>query len=123
MKEVAVSGLVFVNDKKIFSSNAFLRHNYGIEKNEDYVVGSAENKNNDVDNLERVKRVIEKYNRALESQGKEVHMNFDKEINRVVISIFDKETSKLVYEFPYKEIRHLIAMLQEFNDTMFNEIA
>lgn len=118
-----MSGLVFVNDKKIFSSNAFLRHNYGIEKNEDYVVGSAENKNNDVDNLERVKRVIEKYNRALESQGKEVHMNFDKEINRVVISIFDKETSKLVYEFPYKEIRHLIAMLQEFNDTMFNEIA
>jgi uncharacterized FlaG/YvyC family protein len=50
-------------------------------------------------------------------------MNFDKEINRVVIRIFDKETSKLVYEFPYKEIRQLIAMLQDFNDTMFNEIA
>ena len=50
-------------------------------------------------------------------------MNFDKEINRVVIRIFDKKTSKLVYEFPYKEIRQLIAMLQDFNDTMFNEIA
>ena len=59
----------------------------------------------------------------MEQQGKEVKMNFDEEINRVVIKIFDKETSKLVYEFPYKEIRHLIAMLQKFNDTMFNEIA
>lgn len=117
-----MSGLVFINDKKIFPSNAFLRHSYIFGKNEDYVASNIENESNDSDNLERVKRVIEKYNRALESQGKEVQMNFDEEINRVVIRIFDKETSKLVYEFPYKEIRHLIAMLQEFNDTMFNEI-
>lgn len=118
-----MSGLVFVNDKKIFPSNTLLHHSNSFGRNESYAIGNAENKNNDADSLERVKRVIEKYNRALESQGKEVKMNFDKEINRVVISVFDKQTSKLVYEFPYKEIRNLIAMLQKFNDTMFNEIA
>lgn len=122
MKGVTVSGLIFINDKKIFPSDAFLRHSYGLGKNEDYAVGNIENESNDIDNLARVKRVIEKYNRALESQGKEVQMNFDEEINRVVIRIFDRESSKLVYEFPYKEIRHLIAMLQKFNDTIFNEI-
>lgn len=118
-----MSGLVFLNDKRIFSSNVLLQRNFGSGKSENYAVGSSENNDNAVDNLERVKRVIEKYNRALEPQDKAVQMNFDEEINRIVISIFDKKTSKLVYEFPYKEIRHLIAMLKEFNDTMFNEIA
>lgn len=117
-----MSGLIFINDNRIFPSNTFVPHSSGFGKNKNYAVGNVENANTDIDSLERVKRVIEKYNRALESQGREVQMNFDKEINRVVIRIFDKETSKLVYEFPYKEIRHLIAMLQEFNDTMFNEI-
>ena len=70
-------------------------------------------------------RLVIKATSIIEAKKKveEVQMNFDKDINRVVIRIFDKETSKLVYEFPYKEIRHLIAMLQEFNDTIFNEIA
>lgn len=116
-----MSELILINNKKIFSPNIFVKRNTNIEKsininNVDVEIANSEN-------IERVKRVVEKYNRVMEQQGKEVKMNFDEEINRVVIKIFDKETSKLVYEFPYKEIRHLIAMLQKFNDTMFNEIA
>ena len=114
-----MSELILINNKKIFSSNIFVKRNTNIEKNIN--TNNVELASNE--NIERVKRVVEKYNRVMEQQGKEVKMNFDEEINRVVIKIFDKETSKLVYEFPYKEIRHLIAMLQKFNDTMFNEIA
>lgn len=114
-----MSELILINNKKIFSPNIFVKRNTNIEKNIN--TNNVEIASNE--NIERVKRVVEKYNRVMEQQGKEVKMNFDEEINRVVIKIFDKETSKLVYEFPYKEIRHLIAMLQKFNDTMFNEIA
>lgn len=114
-----MSELILINNKKIFSPNIFVKRNTNIEKNIN--TNNVEIVSNE--NIERVKRVVEKYNRVMEQQGKEVKMNFDEEINRVVIKIFDKETSKLVYEFPYKEIRHLIAMLQKFNDTMFNEIA
>lgn len=116
-----MSELILINNKKIFSSNIFVKRNTNIEKNINTNNVDVEIANSE--NIERVKRVVEKYNRVMEQQGKEVKMNFDEEINRVVIKIFDKETSKLVYEFPYKEIRHLIAMLQKFNDTMFNEIA
>ena len=115
-----VSGLVFINDRKILSSNVFSQYDFESVGRKSF---NVEDSTNNSENLERLKRVVEKYNRALEQHGKEIHMNFDKEINRVVIRIFDKETSKLVYEFPYKEIRQLIAMLQDFNDTMFNEIA
>ena len=101
-----MSGLVFINDRKILSSNIFSQHDFESVGRKNFNVDDSTSNS---ENIERVKRVVEKYNRALEQHGKEIHMNFDKEINRVVIRIFDKKTSKLVYEFPYKEIRQLIA--------------
>ena len=118
-----MSGLVFISGKRNFPSNILQLQGVDSERNGNSKVVESDLGMDSSENIERVKKVVEKYNRALEQQGKEVQMNFDKDINRVVIRIFDKETSKLVYEFPYKEIRHLIAMLQEFNDTIFNEIA
>ncbi len=118
-----MSGLIFINGKMNFQSSLLQSHGLDFERNENTRIIESDLGMNNSESIERVKKVIEKYNRVLEQQGKEVQMNFDKDINRVVIRIFDKETSKVVYEFPYKEIRHLIAMLKEFNDTFFNEIA
>ena len=78
-----MSELILINNKKIFSPNIFVKRNTNIEKNIN--TNNVELASNE--NIERVKRVVEKYNRVMEQQGKEVKMNFDEEINRVVIKI------------------------------------
>ena len=80
-----MSELILINNKKIFSPNIFVKRNTNIEKNINTNNVDVEIANSE--NIERVKRVVEKYNRVMEQQGKEVKMNFDEEINRIKLLI------------------------------------
>lgn len=52
-----------------------------------------------------------------------VHLSVNKAINRVIITVVDKESNEVVKEFPCEEIQNLAAHLKEAIGLLFDEEA
>lgn len=50
-----------------------------------------------------------------------VRLSVNKNINRVIITVVDKESNEVVKEFPCEEIQHLAAHLKEAIGLLFDE--
>ena len=52
-----------------------------------------------------------------------VHLSVNKNINRVIITVVDKESNEVVNEFPCEEIQHLAAHLKEAIGLLYDDEA
>ena len=52
-----------------------------------------------------------------------VHLSVNKNINRVIITVVDKESNEVVSEFPCEEIQHLAAHLKEVIGLLYDDEA
>ena len=52
-----------------------------------------------------------------------VHLSVNKNINRVIITVVDKESNEVVSEFPCEEIQHLAAHLKEAIGLLYDDEA
>lgn len=82
---------------------------------------NAEEVSSDTVNLERLQQRLKEYNSQLQFQEQEVKLSLNEEINRVIITVINKNTKEVVYEFPYKEIQQLIAQLQDITGVMLDQ--
>jgi flagellar protein FlaG len=63
-----------------------------------------------------MEKVIEDLNRIADQSDildKRVKLSFNKEINRVIIRIVDKQSNRIIKEIPFKEIQNLAIHLRQ----------
>jgi len=75
----------------------------------------------DVDS-EKILKSIDEFN-SYDSINKEVKLYYNKEINRIIISIINKETNEVVSEIPCKEIQNLAKYLRDELGNLYDEKA
>jgi flagellar protein FlaG len=60
-----------------------------------------------------VKTAVEKLNKLVQSQRKDVHFSVDEESQSTVIKFFKTETGELIKQFPAEEILSMIARIRK----------
>ena len=60
-----------------------------------------------------VKKAVEKLNKLVQSQKKDVHFSVDEESQSTVIKFFKTETGELIKQFPAEEILAMIARIRK----------
>jgi flagellar protein FlaG len=60
-----------------------------------------------------VKTAVEKLNKLVQSQKKDVHFSVDEESQSTVIKFFKTETGELIKQFPAEEILSMIARIRK----------
>lgn len=73
--------------------------------------------------LENVKDGLDRIARASEIYNKRVKLRINQDINRVIITIIDKETNKVIKEIPCEEIQNLAKHLKEAIGILFDRTA
>lgn len=69
---------------------------------------------------EKILKSIEEFN-SYDLINKEVKLYYHKEINRIIISIIDKETKEVLSEIPCKELQNLAKYLKEELGNLYDE--
>ena len=71
--------------------------------------------------LEKVIEGLNKIAAASEILNKRVELRVNKEINRVIITIIDKESNKVIKEIPCQELQNLALHLKEAIGILFDK--
>jgi flagellar protein FlaG len=75
----------------------------------------------DVD-AEKILKSLEEFN-AMDIMNKEVRLSYNKEINRIIISVIDKNTNEVIREIPCKELQNLAKYLREEIGNLYDQKA
>lgn len=70
--------------------------------------------------LEKIKQDLKKYNNQLQFHDKEVKLSINEEIDRLIVTVINKKTNKVIYEYPYEEIQHLAKHLKDLSGFMYD---
>lgn len=62
--------------------------------------------------VEKIVKELKKYNNQLQYFDKEVKLSINEEIDRVVVTVINKNTNKVIYQYPYEELQRLAAHLK-----------
>lgn len=73
--------------------------------------------------LQELHNEMAKFSDNLNFLNKKIKLNYNEAINRVIITIIEKETNKVVKEFPSVEIQNLALHLKEAIGILFDKIA
>ncbi len=71
---------------------------------------------------EKILKSIDEFN-SYDSINKEVKLYYNKDINRIIISIINKETNEIVSEIPCKELQNLAKYLREEAGNLYDQKA
>jgi len=71
-------------------------------------------------NVEQLVKELKKYNNQLQYFDKEIKLSINEEIDRVIVTVINKNTNEVIYEYPYKEMQQLAAHLKDMTGFMFD---
>lgn len=68
--------------------------------------------------FENIQKNLEKIKQLTKSIDKEVKLSVNKDINRIIISIVEKNTGRIISEFPCDELQKLALSLKKVIDSL-----
>lgn len=71
----------------------------------------------------QVKAAIEAANRALESKGAEMAFAMDSDTGRVVVKLIDRDTQKILRQFPSEEMLRIAKYIEEMQSVGIDQKA
>ncbi len=119
-----------INSDKVFSQvyNNMLAKKKNVDKSKTKSISQEELKeliHKEISELElkNVMEGLDKIAMASEILNKRVKLSINKEINRVIITIVEKDTNRVIKEIPCKELQNLAAHLKEAIGILFDKTA
>ncbi|HOJ63650.1 MAG TPA: flagellar protein FlaG [Spirochaetota bacterium] len=106
----------------IIQKNIRERRNYNGETlSKEEIKEIVQKQSPDID-IEKILKSVDQFN-AITSSNERVELYYNKDINRVIISIVDKETDEVIREIPCKEIQNLAKYLREELGNLYDKKA
>ncbi len=66
----------------------------------------------------KLEEMVRELNEKLYSLNSQLQFRIDKDLNRTYISIVDRKTKEVIKEIPPEEIRHLMAQMREYEESI-----
>lgn len=66
---------------------------------------------------------LKQYNSQLQYYDKEIRLHVNKDINQVIVTVINKNTNEVIYEYPYKELQKLAEYLKDMTGFLVDKEA
>lgn len=110
------------NSVMIQKSNRMERKKYnGDTLSHEEIKKIVEKESPEID-IEKILKSLDQFN-SMDLMNKKIKLYHNKEINRIIISVIDKETNEVIKEIPCEEIQNLAKYLREELGNLYDEMA